>query len=65
MDCVLEISKNAAFIDVDFVDDTPRRMGFRRRRGIVVVDGIQCVAATDYAMAVCCHDLALFLLHGR
>jgi hypothetical protein len=40
MDCVPTKNKKATFADVDFVNDTPRRIFGKGGRGIVVIDGI-------------------------
>jgi hypothetical protein len=40
MDCVPTWNKKATFADVDFVNDTPRRINGKGGRGIVVIYGI-------------------------
>jgi len=56
---------SVTFTDIDHETDTPRRLPNKGERGIVVIDGIQKVVATDHCMAVCCTDLAMFLMDGR
>jgi hypothetical protein len=48
-----------------FEDRLRERIGGRGGRGIVVVEGITSVAATDHCMAVSCFDFAIFLMLGR
>ena len=56
---------SVTFSDIDHEKDIPRRLPNKGGRWIVVIDGIQRVVATDYCMAVCCTDLAMFLMDGR
>ena len=56
---------SVTFSDIDHENDVPSRLPDKGGRGIVVIDGIQKVFATDYCMAVCCTDLAMFLMDGR
>ena len=56
---------SVTFTDIDHENDTPRRLPDKGGRGIVVIEGIQKVVATDHCMAVCCADLAMFLMDGR
>ena len=67
MDSVVKPSEEAiaTFMDIDPNDDTLRRIPRMGGRGIVVMDNIKQVAATDHCMAVCCYDLAIYLMTGR
>ena len=67
MDCARPKSEEltTTFMDVDWNSDVNRRIPKLGGRGIVVIEGIQHVAATNYCMAVCCIDLALYLMNGR
>ena len=65
MDCITDPNFRATFADIDCMNDTLRRICGRGGRGIVVVEGITSVAATDYCMAVCCFDFAIYLMLGR
>ncbi len=54
-----------SFTDIDYVKEIPRSIPDKGGRGIVVVEGTQKVIATDHCMAVCCSDLAMYLMDGR
>jgi hypothetical protein len=62
MDGVLEDYDVVTFRDVNEKMTGWQRIPIRGGRGIVIVDNIDKVAATNYCMAVCCKEFAVWLM---
>ncbi len=55
-------SSQVTFRDINSKEDAWQRIPFKGGRGIVVLDDIDKVLVTDHCMAVCCRELAVWLM---